>query len=301
VAWLGAVACGGLADTTALEARPQVEPFGDCATNAECAEGECRCGLCAAACVAGGCGPGALRCVQPGEAIHDGLCLGRAEPALCLATCASGADCADGLECAGELCLPTDAAALLGSRSAPSLCAEGPVLWRSVEFDSQARIDGLAGCERVEGDVTIRTFAGADWTPLASLRAISGLLSMRPGSLESPGAPARLEALETLGSLRLVTLDLSGPALLPALRSLDAPSPAGLVPGEPYVDRWGLVNRSPFANVPGELYVERCEGLVDLRAFANVEGIDALRLLCSGSTPSRRWAASGSAARRWSI
>jgi hypothetical protein len=83
-------------------------------------------------------------------------------------------------------------------------CAESPVAAGSVRVKSQAELAELAGCEQIDGDLQIEVFPGADLSPLASLRAIDGLLELgaRP-ELPEQGVDTSvaIELQEQLGAI----------------------------------------------------------------------------------------------------
>jgi hypothetical protein len=80
------------------------------------------------------------------------------------------------------------------------------VLRGSAQLREQADVDALAGCERIAGDLTLSTFAGAALAPLLSLTTVDGLLEIVGGAGESADAAALngFAALQQVGALRLL-------------------------------------------------------------------------------------------------
>jgi hypothetical protein len=59
-----------------------------------------------------------------------------------------------------------------------SLCGDSSVVHGSVHVHRQSELEELAGCEEVDGDLHVEIFAGADLSPLSSLRVVDGLLEI---------------------------------------------------------------------------------------------------------------------------
>jgi hypothetical protein len=57
-------------------------------------------------------------------------------------------------------------------------CSSSPILAESVRVTQQSELAELAGCEEIAGDLLIDVFAGADLSPLASLRVVEGTLEL---------------------------------------------------------------------------------------------------------------------------
>jgi hypothetical protein len=93
---------------------------------------------------------------------------------------------------------------------APPRCPTGDVV-----LASQASVDGLAGCARIDGDLRIRTGAPLGLAPLASLTQVTGALVIGPtlGLDVIDG----LSALREVGALRLVANGDATGAYFPAL------------------------------------------------------------------------------------
>jgi hypothetical protein len=53
-------------------------------------------------------------------------------------------------------------------------CAESTVVTGNVIVSQQEDLEALAGCEEIRGNLIVRAFAGADLTPLAALRRVTG-------------------------------------------------------------------------------------------------------------------------------
>lgn len=81
-----------------------------CTRGAECASGECVCGLCTAACsnesrVCSGV-PDAASCFGPGSIARAALCHATTVAGICLLACSSSDECGAGFSCALGACLP---------------------------------------------------------------------------------------------------------------------------------------------------------------------------------------------------
>jgi hypothetical protein len=160
----------------------------------------------------------------------------------------------------------------LGVEGAPqvapegSRCAASPTLVGTVVVNGQADLDVLAGCEAIEGNLEIAQFAGADLSPLASLRSVAGDLNigktpsvaefwtvLEGGWLESLEG---LEALERVGAL--------------ALENVNAPSLRPL-------ENLHHVNANATGSWrAGELVIERAHHLVDLSGLEKLQGVTRL-------------------------
>lgn len=133
------------------------------------------------------------------------------------------------LHCPYLLCLALPLAAcanetvnLGGGRISQSIqrgarCANSPVLAGPVRVTTQAELEELEGCEEVAGDLRIEIFAGADLSPLASLRAIDGLLEL--GSL--PALPTEGVEPEEFDALLAEVETIAASGYLPSLQGLE--------------------------------------------------------------------------------
>jgi hypothetical protein len=63
-------------------------------------------------------------------------------------------------------------------------CTESVIVTEPVRVTSQVELEALRGCEQVDGDLTVEIFAGADLSPLASLRTVDGVLGI--GAFPAP-------------------------------------------------------------------------------------------------------------------
>ncbi|MEY2934370.1 MAG: hypothetical protein RL033_5119, partial [Pseudomonadota bacterium] len=134
-------------------------------------------------------------------------------------------------------------------------CADSPIVAGSVRVTSQADLAQLEGCEEIDGDLIVDVFAGADLSPLASLRVVDGLLQLGAfPALPEEGVDtsdfdvlqaeinqifadgylpslAGLESLERVASLdlSLAAEDLSPLHALRELRGQERLQPAGLI------------------------------------------------------------------------
>jgi hypothetical protein len=110
--------------------------------------------------------------------------------------------------CAGDVVeLGEDAsAAEVPSASSTSRCQTSTTLSDVTRIVRQSDLDQLAGCEEIDGDLDIGPFAHPDFAPLASLRVVTGTLTLGASggrSGDPPYAPPRadMEALLAAGWL----------------------------------------------------------------------------------------------------
>ena len=96
-------------------------------------------------------------------------------------------------------------------------CSESPIVVGAVRIRSQADIEDLAGCEEIDGDLHVEIFAGADLSPLSSLRVVGGLLELGAYP-EIPEGDVDVGALE---ALRQEIDAILAAGYLPTLRGLD--------------------------------------------------------------------------------
>ena len=136
-------------------------------------------------------------------------------------------------------------------------CADSVIIAEPVRVTNQVELEALRGCEAIQGDLIVEIFAGADTSPLASLRTVDGVLGFGaypdplPGSVfDYPAEPATdvlvediieqgyltslhgLEALEQVGSIALNGVGVPDLSAFESLRSLFNPfdaSSTGLV------------------------------------------------------------------------
>jgi hypothetical protein len=156
--------------------------------------------------------------------------------------------------------LRASAADVSEARASP-LCASNPVVFRSLYVSDQEQLDLLAGCESIQGDLTLELFPDADASALESLREVRGALrvfsTFEPPGMTFPLPP--LPRLETAGDLFLNSVELGASNALPALRA--------------------LTRRDLDGRAAGALVVMGCKGLTDLSPFGALDGITELQLL----------------------
>jgi hypothetical protein len=159
-------------------------------------------------------------------------------------------------------------------------CRESPIVSESVRVTSQADLESLAGCEEIDGDLMIQVFAGADLSPLASLRVIDGLLAL--GAEPDLGEGIASEQDQLLIAERDQIL---ADGYLPTLTGLDAlERVAGLdfygIAAEdldPLLSLRALSGRSRD-RLTGLLSIVGTR-LRSLQGLANVEGVDDLAIV----------------------
>lgn len=160
-------------------------------------------------------------------------------------------------ENADELLIPSD-----------SRCALDTTLPESVLVTSQAELDQLEGCASIDGDLHVVPFEGADLRPLHALTEVTGALAFAGAPDTVDGAEVnRIEALYDAGWLT----SLEG---LEALESVGALRIVGL----------SASSLTPLANLrfitQGDLHIQRCSNLRDLDGLQNLSGVDYLHLMC---------------------
>lgn len=168
-------------------------------------------------------------------------------PVFCMLalSCSAGVvDLGEGeLQDAAEAPLPLTA----GAQCTNSTSISGPIT-----VQSQAGVDALAGCQVIDGDLTIDPFDGADLRPLQELHTIRGILTFHP--MDNDGdywldSLAGLEALRQVDSLLLFGLSV------PDLQPLDQ-----------------------LAGVLNTLVVVRCPQLKNLHGLEGVTVVSYLSL-----------------------
>lgn len=101
-------------------------------------------------------------------------------------------------------------------------CAESTIANESVHIENQAQLEDLAGCEEIAGNLEIEVFAGADLSPLASLRAVDGTLSLGALSIVARRydlSPDEIAALNLKNAERERIVD---EGYLPTLKGLES-------------------------------------------------------------------------------
>jgi hypothetical protein len=79
-----------------------------------------------------------------------------------------------------------DTVNLGGGQLGPSVprgasCVDSPVVPSSIHAQNQQDLENLTGCEEIDGDLLVDIFAGADLSPLSSLKVIDGQLALGAG------------------------------------------------------------------------------------------------------------------------
>jgi hypothetical protein len=136
----------------------------------------------------------------------------------------------------------------------------------SILVENQAQLDELAGCEAIDGDLTIRPFSSANLLALRSLRRVEGAFDLglvnfieidpaKQGELQALVDAGWLESLEGLENLeRVGSLSTSG-ILASSLRPM-----AGL------------------RFIGGSLSMHQCPNLEDLSGLENIRSIKDLTI-----------------------
>jgi hypothetical protein len=185
-----------------------------------------------------------------------------------------------------------------------SLCATEPVVWRSLRVRTQAEVDALEGCTRIEGDLLVELLPGVETSRLASLAAVTGSLWIRAGVCG--GAPAEalsgLASIEAVGDLRLYDMPVSDLSALAGLRQVGFPDGGGDVDlsrcseltSLSTMQGWG---RLGGVGVFGSPRLESLDGLsglaierldlyaVGIQSLAGLSSLDTLRVLTLMENP----------------
>src|SRR5688572_21360012 len=149
-ALLAGIACGcGRADDgqRAAGAAGEVPWLGSCAQDADCAEGQCLCGLCSTPCVDGACGaeaPPNASCLEPAHWLSAALCAGRSDAPLCVTGCDASSACEVAFDCVDGFCVPSPAAAVAREQELipiGPLCERDRVVWRSLSLERPEQVE----------------------------------------------------------------------------------------------------------------------------------------------------------------
>lgn len=151
-----------------------------------------------------------------------------------------------------------------------SRCSDSAVVHGSVRVQRQSEIEALAGCEQVDGDLQVEIFAGADLSPLSSLRAVDGLLEI--GTF--PEVPD--EGLDTLefDALREQVDAIVANGYLASLAGLENLERVGSLS----INSIAADNLEPLLGLraAGLLGVDDAANLRDLHGLSNIANIDEL-------------------------
>jgi hypothetical protein len=168
--------------------------------------------------------------------------------------------------CSGEVIDLGENTSNLGA-PAQSCPAPGPILARN-----QADIDALAGCEVIDGSLSVEPFEGADLRPLASLREVRGVLEL--GNVEGLGLD--LAGIDALFQL----LDERWLFSLEGLENLERVGSLGL-------NGFAVDSLEPLSGLQvltgsGSLELVNCNGLENLEGLESLAGLQSLNVSCSG-------------------
>jgi hypothetical protein len=301
-ALLAGVAHGcGRADDGQREVRApgDVPWLAACAEDADCAEGQCLCGLCSTPCVEGVCdgeGPPNAQCLEPEHWLSAALCAGRSDSALCMTGCDSSGPCEAGFDCLDGFCVSSPAATVAREQELipiGPLCERDRVVWRSLLLELPEQVEALRGCERIEGNLRVDADAISDLSALGSLRSVRGSLDIlaRSPATAADAVPfdlSGLERVESVGRLRLASVALSTLAPLSSLRAIEGPSDSGLYLAEVSeltsldgLRRLERVKRIEFSDVPGLRSLRGLESLREVEAL-DVRGMPLEELAAPG-------------------
>jgi hypothetical protein len=179
-----------------------------------------------------------------------------------------------------------------------SLCATEPVVWRSLRVRTQAEVDALEGCTRIEGDLFVELLPGVETSRLASLAAVTGSLWISAGVCGAAPAEALsgLASIEAVGDLRLYALPVSDLSALAGLRQVGFPDGGGDVvlsqcselTSLSTMQGWGRLGRVGVYGCPRIESLDGLSGLaiesldleaVGIHSLAGLSSLDTLRYL----------------------
>jgi len=140
-----------------------------------------------------------------------------------------------------------------------SRCSESSVLAADVFVTNQAELEALAGCEEIQGRLTIDIFEGLDLAPLASLRRVSSYFEVGTLPLfdRDPAAQVALEAVQESG-------------ILPSLQGLESLERVGSL-------QLNSLLVTDFTELESLRQIDETFHLYDLRNVTSLVGLEAVR------------------------
>jgi hypothetical protein len=166
------------------------------------------------------------------------------------------------------------------------LCPAFPYVAGSTYVTNQGELEALRGCEQIQGDLVVDVFAGADTSPLASLRAIDGSLVLGAYPVSLPGSTYSYPADIPLDVL---VADIIEQGYLTSLHGLEALERVGAF----YLRGVGVADLSELESLgavgtqldglsTGLVEIYDAPNLTSLTGFENV--INLTQLLLGGNT-----------------
>jgi hypothetical protein len=168
-----------------------------------------------------------------------------------------------------------------------SRCLESATVLGDVTVHDQDELDQLDGCETIEGALTVLPFARADLRPLHALTSVQGLLSF-----SEPTPPSGWPILPSDGCYLACPEGFNPPGSSPFQEEYDTgwlESLAGLEALESVgglkITGLAATSLAPLANLraltdDGLLHLSYCPNLVDLNGLGNLTGIGDLYVTC---------------------
>jgi hypothetical protein len=168
--------------------------------------------------------------------------------------------------------------------AAPSRCTESTLVQGSVLIESQAQVDELEGCERIEGNLHVRPFDGADFRPLGALREVGGALELgRMTALDYLELPIEeQERFDEILEPELALLDAGWLTSLEGFENLELAGSLALS-GVGAPDLGPLSNLFALTN-GGVLQIGPCTNLLSLEGLEQLRGVVDLSLNCNSLT-----------------
>jgi hypothetical protein len=176
----------------------------------------------------------------------------------------------------------------------PSRCQDSTLVDGSVVIENQARLDQLAGCETIAGNLYVRPFEAPDLRPLASLSEVGGALELgRLSVFDMLDLPLEeQEQIDQVTAREQALLDGGWLGSLEGLESLSRVDSLKLA-GVSAPDLEPLSNLSALAG-GGTLQIGPCTDLRSLRGLERLAGVvdlilncDSLETLAGLPSPSR--------------
>jgi hypothetical protein len=185
-----------------------------------------------------------------------------------------------------------------------SLCATELVVRRSLRVRTQAEVDALEGCTRIDGDLSVELLPDVETSRLASLAAVTGRLWISAGVCGAAPAEALsgLASIEAVDQLRLYDVPVSDLSALAGLRQVGFPAGGGDVElslcselsSLSNMQGWGRLGRVRVFGSPRVESLEALSGLaieqlnleaVGIRSLAGLSSLEALGELVLTDNP----------------
>jgi hypothetical protein len=167
--------------------------------------------------------------------------------------------------CAGDVVELGEDASSGAVPSATSRCRSSTTLSDVGKIVRQADLDQLAGCEEIDGDLEIGPIPNPDFTPLASLRVVTGFLTLGATGQSSSDPPYTPPPAETDALIEAGWLDS-----LEGLENIERVGSLGIA-GISAPDLEPLSNLRALTT--GAFAIGGCTGLKDLTGLEGMAGL----------------------------